>query len=79
MAKNNSQNLIVNYDPASDSLLLAIKKGKEESFEEIAPGVSVEFDSKGNILGFEILKASRHFKKSLPDLAKKARELALVK
>ncbi|MBI3589549.1 MAG: DUF2283 domain-containing protein [Candidatus Liptonbacteria bacterium] len=79
MAKNKRENLIVKYDSASDSLLLIAKKGKEESFEEIAPGVSVEFDKKGNVLGFEILKASSHLKRSLPGLAKKAKEFALAR
>ena len=79
MAKNNPQNLIVKYDASADALLLVVKKGKEESFEEIAPGVSVEFDKKGNVLGFEILKASSHLKRSLPGLAKKAKEFALAR
>lgn len=78
MAKNKNQNLIVKYDSASDSLLLVVKKGREENFEEIAPGVSVEFDKKGNILGFEILKASRYLRKSLPAINQKIRDLAIA-
>ena len=37
----------------------AWKKGKEESFEEIIPGISLEFDNNNEIIGIEILKASR--------------------
>ncbi|MBI2100073.1 MAG: DUF2283 domain-containing protein [Candidatus Vogelbacteria bacterium] len=36
--------------------------GVESSFEEIAPGVSVESNAKGKVLGFEILNASRRLK-----------------
>jgi uncharacterized protein YuzE len=77
MEKNNRNNLIVHYDAASDALSLVLKRGKEDYFEELAPGVAVEFDSKGNILGFEILQASRYLKKALPPLSKKAKAVAV--
>lgn len=79
MAKSKNQNLIVKYDAASDSLLLVVKKGREENFEEISPGVSVEFDKKGKILGFEILRASRYFRKSLPAISQKVKDLAIAR
>jgi len=62
MAKNKNDNLIVRYDAGSDALSLVLKPGKESAFEEIAPGVSIEFDVRGKVLGFEILNASRRFK-----------------
>ena len=52
------------YDKESDSLLISIKEGEEESFEEIAPGIVMEIDDKGEIIGIEILKASRFMKQS---------------
>ena len=50
---------LIKYDSSSDVLYIATRKGVEEEFTEIAPGVNVEVDRKGNILGVEILNASR--------------------
>ena len=52
------------YDEKSDSLFIHLKDGEEESFEEVVPGINIEFDEKDNIIGIEILKASR-FSESL--------------
>ncbi len=48
-----------NYDEESDSLFILVKEGKQESFEEIVPGVNVELDENGDLIGVEILQASR--------------------
>ncbi len=58
-----------NYDEESDSLFINIKEGEEESFEEIMPGINVELNKNGEIIGIEILKASR-FAKNLKDKIK---------
>ena len=55
-----------NYDLESDSLYILLKEGKEEDYEEIISGINAELDSDGNIIGVEILKASR-FMKDLKD------------
>lgn len=47
------------YDKESDSLLIHLKEGEEEGFEEIIPGINIELNKKGEIIGVEILKASR--------------------
>jgi len=52
------QGSIVHYDADSDALYISLRKGAEEEFREVAPGVSVELDEKGDILGIEILDAS---------------------
>ena len=62
---------LVEYDPLSDVLYIATRKGLEEEFTEIAPGVNVELDSNGNVLGVEILRASRALKGFLKSLGKK--------
>lgn len=49
------------YDEKSDSLFICIREGEEESFEEIAPGINIELDKNNEIIGIEILKASRFF------------------
>jgi uncharacterized protein YuzE len=51
------------YDKKSDSLYIVLRDGEEESFEEIVPGITVELDGKGEMIGIEILKASRFMKK----------------
>ena len=51
-----------NYDKESDSLFIFIKDGEEDRFEEIAPGIVVELNKDNEIIGVEILKASRFLK-----------------
>ena len=53
-----------NYDKESDSLFIYLKDGEEESFEEVIPGINIELNKDGEIIGIEILKASR-FSKNL--------------
>jgi uncharacterized protein YuzE len=53
---------ICNYDKDSDSLFICLKDGVEESFEEVVPGINIEFDKDREIIGIEILKASRFLK-----------------
>ncbi|MEK6887916.1 MAG: DUF2283 domain-containing protein [Candidatus Aenigmatarchaeota archaeon] len=48
-----------NHDEKSDSLFICIREGEEESFEEIAPGINIELDKDNEIIGIEILHASR--------------------
>ena len=50
------------YDEKSDSLFICVKEGEEESFEEIAPGINIELDKNNEIIGIEILHASRFAK-----------------
>ena len=57
------------YDRRSDALYLLIRSGTEEEVQEVAPGVNVELDQHGRLLGIEILNASR----SLRQLMKKSR------
>lgn len=49
---------LLNYDSDSDILYIVTKKGQEEQFIEVAPGVNVELDEKGEVIGIEILNAS---------------------
>ena len=53
---------IINYDSQADVLYIAAKKGAEEEFVEIAPGINVELDDKGRVIGIEILNASKCLK-----------------
>jgi len=53
---------LLNYDSKSDVLYIVARNGKEEEFVEIAPGINVELDEKGEVIGIEILNASSFFK-----------------
>ncbi len=57
---NNKPKLV--YDSKSDVLYIVARKGREEEFVEIAPGINVELDEKGEVIGIEILNASNFLK-----------------
>lgn len=56
---NYQKQKIVNYDARSDVLYFGIKRGAEEKFIEIVPGINVELDQRGQVIGIEVLGASR--------------------
>lgn len=60
--KNEKSKSIVSYDEESDVLYLGLKKGIEEEFVEIVPGVNAELDENERVIGIEVLNASRIFK-----------------
>lgn len=47
------------YDKKADVLWLLVKSGPEFEYKEIAPGISLELGKKGELLGIEILNASK--------------------
>lgn len=49
----------IQYDKKSDNLYFFIEEGQLDQYREIVPGVGVEFDKKGKLLGIEILGASK--------------------
>ena len=55
----------VHYDPQSDVLYFLIRDGEEERFVEVAEGVNVELDEEGQLLGVEILNASRFLRATI--------------
>lgn len=69
MATNKKNSLKVFYDRDVDALSIVVRSGAEAEFDEIAPGVGIEKDSRGNVIGFELLNASRHFRTMLPHMA----------
>lgn len=56
------QKTYINYDNKKDVLFLSIREGVEEEYIEIAPGVNVEVDERGEVIGIEILNASKMLK-----------------
>ena len=49
----------VSYDEGSDSLYIFAKIGREEDVVELVPGVNIELNKSGEVIGIEILRASR--------------------
>ena len=58
------------YDEKEDILYLA-KEGEEAEVVELSPGINMELDSNGNLIGIELFKASRIFKNVLKSMEKK--------
>jgi uncharacterized protein YuzE len=51
--------LKVNYDAETDTLTIELKPGKIAESDESKPAVILDFDQQGNLLGLEILEASK--------------------
>lgn len=58
------------YDEKEDILYLA-GEGKEEEVVEISPGVNMELDGSGKLVGVEIFRASNRFKDVLKLMEKR--------
>ena len=58
------------YDQEEDILYLA-RKGEEEEVIELAPGVNLELDAKGELIGVELLKASELLKDAVVPMAER--------
>jgi uncharacterized protein YuzE len=58
------------YDENEDILYLA-KQGQEEEVIEVAPGINVEFDKGGKLIGVELLNASAVLKDVIKPMEKK--------
>ncbi len=49
----------VRYSPESDVLYVLIKEGPEDHFIEPIPGLNIEMDENNQIIGIEMLNASK--------------------
>ncbi|MDP3940800.1 MAG: DUF2283 domain-containing protein [bacterium] len=58
--KRNKQKIY--YDKKKDVLWFLVKSGAEVEYKELSPGISVELGKNGELLGIEILNASKVLK-----------------
>jgi len=58
------------YDQKEDVLYLG-KKGQEEEIVELAPGISVELDGSGELIGVELFNASTLLKDVIKPMERK--------
>ena len=58
------------YDEEEDILYIA-KEGKEEEVVELSPGVNVELDSSGKLIGIELFNASAILKDVIEPIDKR--------
>lgn len=49
----------ISYDKKKDILYIMVSEGVEESFEDISKDITVEYDSRGKLIGIEIFNASK--------------------
>ena len=46
------------YDPEADALYIRFQEGEVGETDEVFPGVMLDVDNNGNLLGLEVLNAS---------------------
>ena len=50
----------VTYDHEVDVIRIIFSDARIEESDEVKPGTILDYDEKGNIVGMEVLNASRH-------------------
>ena len=55
-AKSNGR---LSYYPKSDVLHYVVREGEEFASREVSPGITLELDERGKLIGIEILDASQ--------------------
>ena len=47
------------YDPKADAAYIALSDGPVNESEEVAPGIILDFDDAGRVLGIEVLHVTK--------------------
>ena len=74
MNKSSENKSIIDYDPTTDALYVVTREGEEGEFVEISPGINVELDSQGRVIGIEILNASETLSSTIEPLYRKRQQ-----
>jgi uncharacterized protein YuzE len=56
----------IEYDPEVDALYVRLSESKIIESEQVQPGIILDFDETGKVVGVEVLSVSKHEKPSLP-------------
>lgn len=64
------RNKKVHYYKEDDILYFLVKRGKQYNSEEISPGITLELGKRGELLGIEVLRASKVLKSAGTSLRK---------
>ena len=48
----------IEYDPKADAMTIRLANGAVSDSDEVRPGVVLDFDAEGNVLGIEMLNVS---------------------
>jgi uncharacterized protein YuzE len=59
----------IEFDPEADALYIELVAGDVDKTEEIKPGLILDYDSRGNVLGVEMLYISKRGKQALDQAA----------
>jgi len=59
----------VTYDPKTDAAYIRLSPERVNESEEVSPGLVLDYDAEGRIVGMEVLDARTHLS---PDLLGKA-------
>lgn len=57
------------FDPKADAAYLEISDAEIENTKQIEPGIIVDYDAEGHIVGIEVLSISKRQNKPLPKAA----------
>jgi uncharacterized protein YuzE len=49
----------IEYDPQADSMYIRLGTGRVTDSDEVRPGVVLDFDEEGRVVGIEMLGASK--------------------
>ena len=48
----------IEYDPKADAMYIRMRAGKAVESDEVRPGLVIDFDEEGKVLGIEMLEVS---------------------
>ncbi|WP_126443771.1 DUF2283 domain-containing protein [Sulfuricystis multivorans] len=57
------------FDPVADAAYMEISDAEIERSESVRPGVVIDYDKEGNVVGIELLSVSKRAKAPLPKAA----------